>query len=397
MDRQLTERLATITEYLVAFPTVAGNDTGITGCLDWVRQHVLARAPRLRARQFVSRGKPSLLFSTGNAPPRVLLCGHLDVVEAVDHQRDFRARPLNDDYLGGRGTADMKGPVAALIDIMVTKAQSGLGLLLTTDEETGGEDGVGHFLHAVEWRPEVVILPDGGANLRLVTEQKGILRLRIHASGTAAHGARPWLGQNAIDRLYRGYQALLHAYPIPASEDDWRVSITLSQLHGGIAPNTVPWHAEGLLDIRYPGDGRADAGERLLRDIRRRLSRLQVAADVLAVAPPFVLAAGDPAVERLQRVAADHLGAPLPLARESGASDARYFSAEGVPVIMFQPECADWHAADERVNLASLAQFRTLCAAYARAMLARSDGTAPRAAARPAKTRMAGEARLASE
>ncbi len=367
VDAQLIERLAMITGQLVQFPTVAENTQDIEHCVDWVRTHVLTRASRLHVRPYLSHGRPSLLFSAGDIPPRVLLCGHLDVVEA-QRQRDFAAYELDEVHLAGRGTADMKGPIAAMIDVMETEAQPGLGLLLTTDEESGGEDGVGAFLRTVEWRPDVVVLPDGGANMRLVVEQKGILRLKISADGEAAHGSRPWLGINAIDRLYQGYHALLRTYPIPTGEDDWRVSITLSQLNGGITLNSVPWYAEGILDIRYPG-GDDPRGVKLLADITRRLQRRDIHTDLVFQALPFQMHPDALPIAQLQKVLRDQGHPALPLAREAGASDARYFSAEGVPVLMFQPECADWHGAHEHINLTSLAYFRRILGIFTRATL----------------------------
>lgn len=379
MDRQLTERLETLTSHLVSFPTVTDQPDAINHCINWVRTHILTRASRLHARQFDSHGRPSLLFSSGDAPPRILLCGHLDVVEAQDRQRDFQARELGEHLLGGRGTADMKGPIAAMIDLMETEAQPGLGLLLTTDEETGGEDGVGAFLRAVEWRPEVVILPDGGAGMRLVEEQKGILRLKISTEGQAAHGSRPWLGINAIDQLYRGYQSLLRKYPIPTGEDDWRISITLSQLHGGLTLNSVPWHAEAILDIRYPGT-EARSGQILLADIRRRLARHHIQVDILSQANAFKLDTASPHIARLEQALREYRIDALPRCREAGASDARYFSEEGIPVLMFQPECADWHGANERIMLPSLATFRRALAAFTRSTLTNRGGMTGRGA-----------------
>jgi succinyl-diaminopimelate desuccinylase len=362
------ERLATITDHLVGFPTTADNAEAIHGCIDWVRAHLLARSPRLTVQRFIWHDKPSLLFTAGKNLPRVLFCGHLDVVEAP-RQDDFRATPLDETRLRGRGTADMKGPVAALIDIMATEPQTGLGLLLTTDEEIGGEDGVGHFLENVGWRPDVVVMPDGGANMRLVTEQKGILRLRIVSGGKPVHSSRPWLGENAIEVLWRGYQALLRAYPTPADEEDWRVSIALTELHGGITPNTVPWQAEATLDIRFPGS--ITTGPQLFTAISRRLARYGITAHMVVHIPPFSIDPDAPQIDRLQAIARAMRLGPLPLVREAGASDARYFSQLGVPVLMFQPDCFGWHGTDEWVDLASLASFRALCAHTMRSMLAR--------------------------
>ena len=377
MDR-LVERLATTTDGLVHFPTVEHNREALHACVDWTRAHVYKRKPRIDAKPFLSNGKPSILFTTGDVAPRVLLCGHLDVVEAI-HQDGYTTTQETGTRLKGRGTADMKGPIAAMLDIIEYEPMAGLGLLLTTDEEIGGKDGVAYVLQQLNWRPEVAILPDGGANMQLVTEQKGLLHLRLEAEGLAAHGSRPWQGVNAIDRLYRGYQKLLRAYPLPASEDDWRVSINLSELHGGLTPNSVPWRAEATLDIRYPQTS-ATAGADLLRAIQKRLRPLGIQAHVQKHAPAFQMDAQSLLVERLQAVSRQVRHTDLELTRECGASDAHYFAEAGVPVLMFQPECAEWHGANEWVDLESLATFRSMCLAFAKSYLCRGAASAPPAA-----------------
>ena len=373
MDRRLVERLATTTDHLVGFPTVENNPDALQHCVDWTRAHALKHAPRLHIKQFASNNKPSILFTAGEAPPRVLFFGHLDVVEAV-HQSAFKTSQQDSVRLKGRGTADMKGPIAAMLDVMEHEPQTGLGLLLTTDEEIGGQDGIGHVLQTIDWRPEVVILPDGGANMHLVVEQKGMLRLRLEAEGIAAHGSRPWKGDNAIERIFKGYQKLLRAYPMPQAEEDWRVSITLSELHGGMVPNSVPWKAEATLDVRYPqSDTLTD--DVLLADMQRRLKPLGVSVCAVKRAPAFKLDETSGLVQRMQEVSQIVRQQPIQTVREAGASDAHYFAEEDVPVLMFQPECGEWHGADEWVNLESLATFRTMCTTFAKSYLSRDRGT----------------------
>ncbi|HEY7782969.1 MAG TPA: M20/M25/M40 family metallo-hydrolase [Ktedonobacterales bacterium] len=365
----MTERLAEIAGGLVGFPSVAADGEALHACADWVSAR-MARTPSLRVRRFEDVGTPSVLVTVGESVPTVLFCGHLDVVEATDPAAYTGTRQGN--RLIGRGAADMKGPIAALLDIVETEPVAGLGLLLTGDEESGGAHGTAHVLRSLDWRPEVVVLPDGGANMRLVTEQKGMLRLRLTAEGQAAHGARPWLGINALERIIAGYQAVRRAYPPPVDEDDWRVSATLTVLRNrGNAPNTVPDFAEGMLDLRYPGNGPgASDGQELLRAVRGHLARHDVRSDILLHAPPFVLDPDSPWAGRLRDVARGVLDDPMRLVREAGASDARYFGVEGVPVLVFQPVCADWHGAGEWIDLESLAAFREVCARFAREALA---------------------------
>src|SRR5690348_883167 len=155
------ERLAEIAAALVAFPTLADDGDALDRCLPWAVEYARSLVPDLRVQRYHSGGKSSALLWHGDTPPRMLLAGHLDVVaaagpDAFTPRRDERGR------LYGRGAADMKGPVAALLDLLTAERLPGLGLLLTTDEESGGEHGTLHVLERMETPPQVVLLPDGG-------------------------------------------------------------------------------------------------------------------------------------------------------------------------------------------------------------------------------------------
>jgi succinyl-diaminopimelate desuccinylase len=367
-----TERLAEIAATLIAFPTVADDGDALERCLAWAVAHARSRAPDLCVQRYHSGGKPSALLWHGDTPPRVLLAGHLDVVaasgpDAFTPRRDERGR------LFGRGAADMKGPVAALLDLLAAERLPGLGLLLTSDEESGGEHGTLHVLERMETPPQVVLLPDGGANMRLICEQKGVLRLALSTRGEAAHGSRPWLGASAIERLYAGYEELRRRYPVPADEDDWRVSVTLTSLRSeGNSPNTVPQAASGILDIRYPAGDPPSAtsmADALAGEIAAILRPFHTTTRTLLRGHAFRLDERSPWVALLQAAAQRELGHDLPLTREAGASDARFFAACGVPILIFQPECANWHSHDEWVALPSLARFRAVCARFVREAL----------------------------
>lgn len=366
MADPVVERLAELASLLIAARTVAHHEKALRDCFMSVGGYLRQHAPHASQRLFEDAGFRSLLVTHGEGPARVLLCGHLDVVPGEDDQ--FVPRRLGGDRLGGRGAADMKGPIAALLDVFAAEALPGLGLLLTSDEELGGEHGTRYVLDrlaAESTLPQVALLPDGGANMRLVAEQKGVLRLRVVASGRAAHGARPWLGVSAVERLFAGYRAVLRAFPPPTSEDDWRPSIALTQLStGDNAQNTIPGRAEAALDIRFPAA--AGAPEALYAQISARLQRYGIVPEEVSIAPAFALDLTSPWVERLQHVVAGVRGEALPLTREAGASDARFLAAHGILALIFQPECAGWHGPDEWVNLESLAVFREIVARFVR-------------------------------
>lgn len=372
--------LADLASRLIEYRTTEDRPDELKRCRDFARAHLLVHAPHASEWPLPeSGGKPILLVSHGERPPRLLLCGHLDVVAAHDGAFTPRLRPGRGGRLYGRGAADMKGPVAALMEVFESNPLPGLGLLLTTDEEIGGMNGTEHALRCLPWRPEVVVLPDGGASMRLVVEQKGLLRLRLGATGRSVHAARPWKGRNAAELLMRAYRVLQRTFPRPRREDDWRPSVTLTRIHTGgdtgeNAANAVPDHATAILDIRYPASG-PDAWdrERLLQAIRQRLGQARIPIEVEPIlhVEPYHLDLQSPWVARLQdevRRLRDE-GKPLDLLQEAGASDARFFGREGIPVLIFQPKCEDAHGPDECLSLDSLAQFHEILAGFVRSAL----------------------------
>ena len=208
--------------------------------------------PGFSVERFESGGRPSALVYRGAARPRftVMLNAHLDVVPA--DARQFR--PYRDGArLYARGAQDMK--VSALALALAFRELAGrvdypLGLQLVTDEEAGGRDGTQHQLQAGVTGEFAVTGEASG--LRITTECKGVIRARLRADGRSAHGAYPWLGDNAVLKLNSAIGAVMAAYPVPDREA-WQATVNVARVHtANQALNQVPEHAEAWLDIRFP-------------------------------------------------------------------------------------------------------------------------------------------------
>ena len=112
-----------------------------------------------------------------------ILNGHLDVVPAS--YKDAYKPIIKGNRLYGRGASDMKGPDAALIEttkIPLLKKVD-FALILNTDEEIGGTDGVRYLLEDKGYSCDCVIIPDGGDNFQLTLGEKGVLHIQINARG----------------------------------------------------------------------------------------------------------------------------------------------------------------------------------------------------------------------
>jgi len=151
--------------------------------------------------------------------PNLLLLSHLDVVaaNAAEWSVDPFSGTIKDGYVYGRGAYDMKGMTAVeVLTLLLLKRnkiqlKGDVVLAATADEERGGEEGSGYLLRNHKekiWCPYVLneggglAIPQKKGNVYPVqTAEKGILWLRIRASGTPGHGSMPNMADNAILRM----------------------------------------------------------------------------------------------------------------------------------------------------------------------------------------------------
>jgi succinyl-diaminopimelate desuccinylase len=337
---------------LIAVPSTADRPGELRRALDLVLEVV---GPGFAVERFSSRGKPSALVYTPGPRPafRVLLNAHLDVVPAGTY-----AARRDGDRLYGRGAQDMK--VAALVMADVFRSVAGslpypLGLQLVTDEEVGGHDGTKHQIDAGVTAGFVVIGEQSG--LRVVTDSKGILQVRLQATGTAAHAAYPWLGDNALVTLVRAVDAVLRRWPVPP-EEQWRTTVNVARIETpNRAVNQVPAEATAWLDIRFPpqdtdfADRTADEIAALLRSV----SGVGVVVDSLG-APHH--ADPDSTEVRLLQAAAQKAGYSGELLRKHGAADGRFYSARGIDAVIFGPGGGGQHGPAEYADLRTVEPYR---------------------------------------
>jgi succinyl-diaminopimelate desuccinylase len=295
------------------------------------------------------------------------------------------------DRLYGRGATDMKGPLAAIIYTAerVAEADSDppvtLAFAVVSDEETGGAAGVSTLVDSDvldDLDPDGCVIGEttcSAGNHSVTVADRGSIWLTLKAEGTAAHGSRPMLGTNAVDRLWAAIEFLrrrlsLRELPVDAelrpiiaeSADYYEPTlgqsaaeslfvyptINLGTIEGGDAVNTVPGSAQAELDIRLTAG--VDTAT-VLADIRDCLddhSAVSI-ADVRwsvgsyePVDSPLV----DAVTETASEVAADHIYRRS----ATGGGDAKTFRHAGVPTVEFAFGTDTVHAVDEYTTVEAL-------------------------------------------
>jgi succinyl-diaminopimelate desuccinylase len=356
---EVRRRLTALTEQLVLFRSTDSEPSERRRCLDFIRA-ALAGCPGTVFREFESGGYESLLITTeGCDEPDVLMCGHVDVIE---HPAPDAYRPtLENGRIIGPGAGDMKGAVAIMIEVFrracCRDLRPSLGMLLTTDEEKGGEHGVGYLFGRAGLRCGVALVPDGGGLNRMVVKEKGILHLRVSAHGKSGHAARPWLGDNAVEKLMGALARLrthfkeeLGSTEVGPHGEHWVPSCTVSMISTpNITVNRIPSTAHAALDIRFPPPFNVEG---MLAAIHSILGN-EIEIEVMVRSEP---AEFDPDDDYLH-ITEEVTGEAVELEGSDGASDARFLSASGIHAIITQPTIGNSHRIDEWIDVDSMVQL----------------------------------------
>jgi acetylornithine deacetylase len=179
--------------------------------------------------------------------PVVTLSTHMDTVPPFFSSRE------DGECIWGRGSADAKGIIAAMVGAAEGLLKSGVrnfGLLFVVGEE---RNSAGAYAAARNARGSRYLINGEPTENKLALASKGVLRCEVRATGRLAHSAYPELGESAIDKLL---DALNKVRRIGFPEEPLlgRTTLNIGVLSGGRAPNVVPDAAKAEIAIRLVGD-----------------------------------------------------------------------------------------------------------------------------------------------
>ncbi len=334
MKKVEREIISTLKKF-ISFPTIAGNESEMLNLFHYVKTFI---PNEFIVKEYMFCNKPSMVIA--NTPSKdldVVFCTHIDV---VPHDKYELIEEGN--YLYGRGTFDMKGgAVVSLLSVINQSTTKKVGIFLTSDEEIGG-NCVKELLEI--YHPKFGIIPDGGNNFQLIKEEKGRLLLKAVITTTSAHAAELYKGENAITTLMNIYQKLIEKYPIPTSDTDWKTSICLTHLEGGISYNQVPSYAEMILDIRHiPSDFKAEI-KKILKKID---SRIEI--ETLASENPYQTDVEDKMVQKYLK-SVEKVCGKVVITSSNSTCDGIYFTEKGIPTVLMNPSGGFAHAPNEYVE-----------------------------------------------
>lgn len=324
---------------IVDIESVSGNERGLADAIE----QALAGIDQLS----VVRDGDTLIARTElGRTQRVVIAGHLDTVPVAGN---LPSR-LVDGVLHGRGTVDMKGGVAVMLQVaaLATAPSRDVTWIFYDHEEVAAADN--SLTRIAATRPET-LRGDFAVLMEPTSAQieggcQGTLRYVVTTRGKAAHSARSWMGHNAIHDLGEALRRLEGYAPRTVEVEGltYREGMNAVEIVGGIAGNVIPDRGRLTVNFRFaPDRDEADA----IAHCRDLMAGFEV--EVI----DFALGAR-PGLDR--PIAQEFLTAVggTPVAK-FGWTDVARFSALGIPAVNYGPgDPLKAHADDEACPVADL-------------------------------------------
>lgn len=363
---------------LIARPSITPEDAGCQPLMIARLEALGFRCQRLRFGD-----TDNFWAEWGDSGPLLAFAGHTDVVPpgpGSAWDSDPFAPVERGGYLYGRGAADMKGSLAAMIvaceTVLASRRPAGrIGFLITSDEEGPATDGTVKVMEWLERRGTrldycIVGEPSSGERLgdTIKNGRRGSLNGRLTVKGRQGHVAYPQHADNPIHRALPALHALSRR-PWDAGDEFFPPSrLQITHLSAGAgASNVIPGALEVRLNFRF---STAQTAAGLEAQVEACLAEHGVDADIEwnLSGQPFVTAEGA-LVEASRAAIRDLLGIEATLSTGGGTSDARFIAPYGTQVLELGPVNASIHRANENVRVADLPRLARLYADIVRRVL----------------------------
>ena len=363
---------------LIARPSVTPEDAG---CQPLMIERLEALGFRCQRLRFGDTD--NFWAEWGDTGPLFAFAGHTDVVPpgpGSAWDSDPFVPVERDGHLYGRGAADMKGSLAAMVvaceTLLANHRPAGrIGFLITSDEEGPATDGT---VKVMEWLERqgtrldycIVGEPSSGERLgdTIKNGRRGSLNGKLTVQGRQGHVAYPQHADNPIHRALPALLALSERHWDTGGENFPPSSLQITHLDAGAgASNVIPGTLEIRLNFRF---STAQTAAGLEAQVEACLAEHGVNADIEwnLSGNPFLTADG--ALVQASRAAIrDLLGIEATLSTGGGTSDARFIAPYGTQVVELGPINASIHRANENVRVADLPRLARLYADIVRRVL----------------------------
>jgi succinyl-diaminopimelate desuccinylase len=353
-----------LTQELIACPSITPNDAGC-------QQIIAARLSKIGFKvEHLRFGLVDNLWARlGTESPLLVFAGHTDVVPPGPNEQwhsDPFTPVIRDGSLYGRGAADMKSGLAAMVvateQFLKNKPilNGSLAFLLTSDEEGPSVDGTIKVMETLKARSEKIdwcVLGEP-SSLEIFGDtvrngRRGSLTGLLTIQGVQGHVAYPERADNPIQRVLPALAELCEHHWDDDSEHFLPTSFQISNFNSGTgAGNIIPGHADIRFNFRYSNSVTSTELQKRVHQILDR-HKLRYKIDWRPMGEPFLTPPGHLS-SIVQEVASSITGIVPKLDTGGGTSDGRYIAPTGAQVVEFGPLNISIHKIDECVEVDEL-------------------------------------------
>ncbi|MEM5814227.1 MAG: M20 family metallopeptidase [Candidatus Aenigmatarchaeota archaeon] len=336
----------------------------------------------------LAAGRANLIATWDGGPGKTLvILGHMDTIPAGQGWRhDPFGAVIENGKLFGRGAADMKGNLAAIVVALEQLKRSGwkpkgkLIFVASANEEMGDTEDIGMGAMAARLREmagkDGILVFGDTTDFTITVAEKGVLWLEIVSHGKEAHGSTPWKGINAIEKLGKFLIALNNMEFTTNHPLLGKSTISINTISGGYKTNAVPELAKASVDIRLvPGDAKDKVMARiraLADEMKKKDNDMNIELKELIYLEPVETPATQPIVSVLKQAIKEATGKNAEVRGEHGATGASLFKKRtGLLTVACgpgKPEQA--HTKDEWIDIKDIEAGVRLFEALAKKYLA---------------------------
>jgi len=305
----------------------------------------------------------------GSSGPVLCFAGHTDVVPTGPLE-EWRTKPfeptVRDGVLFGRGAADMKSGLAAMVTAVEEFVSAHpdhrgtIAFLITSDEEGPSVDGTKRVVETLQLRGQridwcIVGEPSSEAVLgdTIKIGRRGSLSGRLTVHGVQGHIAYPHLAVNPIHTLAPALAELTSREWDQGNEHFQPTTFQISNLNAGTgAPNVIPGELKARFNLRYSPVQTLDKLKQTVEDILRR-HQVNFTLEWYVSGEPFYTPEGPLSQAVCQAVAAV-AGKPPKLSTGGGTSDGRFIATLGAQIVELGVINASIHKVNEQVRAADI-------------------------------------------
>ena len=295
----------------------------------------------------------NILAKKGSGSPKILLCGHMDVVPGKVKVR------TEGDFLYGRGASDAKAPLMAMLFAAASvQKNNGTVIFVGAVDEEGNATGIKNLVKR-ELDIDYAVFGEPSGIKQVTIAYKGRLAISLKVTvEDSAHASAPWLSKNAIEESAIFTSELRKELETGQEEKSkgMLLTATITEISGGISHNVTPKECMTTMDIRIPVDMNCKSVEQkiaiIVKDISER-RKVEAFYSILDETEPFEAPHNSPIVRAFTLGVMDVEHARPTLIRKTGTGDMNVIGNQwDIPVVTYGPgDPHEAHTVDEKVSI----------------------------------------------